>query len=130
MQSSTQNREIKNGSVRGSNPHKESFFNKGTPPKQGVTAGENGNEIREGNTMHCLLCKHGAGEITECEPIQGYAVCEICAHDECLFDEPEYSAKGWMKMEWAERMEAKEAALVSTGQALSSALSTALGASS
>ena len=35
--------------------------------------------------MHCLLCKHGANEITECTPIDGVIVCADCAHDETLF---------------------------------------------
>ena len=42
------------------------------------------------NIMHCLLCKHGANEITECTPIDGVIVCGDCAHDEALFGECEY----------------------------------------
>ena len=72
--------------------------------------------------MHCLLCKHFAGEVTECEPIDGYAVCEDHAHDECLFDETQYSEKGLAMYQEALDMEAKEASLKTTTQDLSGAL--------
>ena len=41
--------------------------------------------------MNCLLCLHGADEITPANPkYEPHAfVCDDCAHDECLFSECE-----------------------------------------